>query len=170
MSWLWFALRDERPPGASIAVEATDDEGFVGHLAVWPHEAKRPKGGTRIDARAIDPEGPEAWISLVLAPPSGALFFDDPAVVEATRRALTEPAPDALSTLVLEGYRFGGAVTVTRRPGHPRLDADPFAVVYPARRLHVLAGLLGSMLPPAGPGIQRYGAGNPWPADRFATS
>jgi len=79
MSWLWFALRDDSPPGASIAVEASDDAGLVGHLAVWPRDAKRPKGGTRIDSRAIDPQGPEAWISLVLAPPSGSLFFDDPA-------------------------------------------------------------------------------------------
>jgi len=167
MSWLWFALRDERPPTASISVEVSGDAHSASYLAVWPSDAKRPKRGMRIDARAIDADGPPAWVSLVLAPPSGGVLFDDPAVVEATRRALALPWPDALSTLVLEGYRFGGSITVARTPDDPRLDADPFATVYPTLRLRVGAGLLGSMPPPVGPGIQRYGAGNPWPGKGF---
>ena len=52
--------------------------------------------------------------------------------------------------------------------GYPRrLADDPFARQFPARILRVDAGLLGTMPAPVGPGTQRYGAGNPWPWDRF---
>jgi hypothetical protein len=51
-----------------------------------------------------------------------------------------------------------------------RLGDDPFARLFPARILRVDAGLLGTMPPLVGPGTQRYGAGNPWPWDRFGSA
>jgi hypothetical protein len=92
MSWRWIALRQDRPEGAeaAVAVRALDGDP-VGFLAVWPQGAKRPHGGRRIDARAVDVSGEAAWVSLVWAPDGVWLDFDDPAVVGATRDALAQP-------------------------------------------------------------------------------
>jgi len=48
-----------------------------------------------------------------------------------------------------------------------RLGEDPFARIFPATLLAVEAGILGSVAPPTGPTIERYGSGNPWPWDQF---
>lgn len=170
MTWRWIALREDRPEGAEAAVAVRTPDGHsAGVLAVWPQGAKRPRQARRIDARAIDPSGEAAWVSLVLAPDGISLDFDDPAVVGATRDALAQPWSAAvLSTLVVEKMRFGGAVTAVRDTPR-RLQDDPFARLFPARILRVDAGLLGTMPAPVGPGTQRYGAGNPWPWDRFGS-
>ena len=170
MSWRWIALREDRPEGAETAVAVQELDGQpAGFLAVWPQGAKRPHGGRRIDARAIDASGEAAWVSLVLAPAGISLDFDDPAVVGATRDALAQPWSAAvLSTLVVDRMRFGGAVTAMRDDPR-RLADDPFARLFPARILKVDAGLLGTMPAPVGPGTQRYGAGNPWPWDQFGS-
>jgi hypothetical protein len=171
MSWRWIALRQDRPAGAEAAVGVRELDGHpVGFLAVWPQGAKRPRGGRRIDARAIDRSGEAAWVSLVLAPDGLSLDFDDPAVLGATREALAQPwSAEVLSTLVVEQMRFGGAVTAVRDDPR-RLADDPFARLFPARILRVDAGLFGTMPAPVGPGTQRYGAGNPWPWDRFGSA
>jgi hypothetical protein len=171
MTWRWIALRPDRPEGAEAAVAVREPDGHpVGFLAVWPEGARRPRQGRRIDARAIDVSGEAAWVSLVLAPEGVSLDFDDPAVVGATRDALAQPWSAAvLSTLVVERMRFGGAVTAVRDTPW-RLTDDPFARLFPARILRVDAGLLGTMPAPVGPGTQGYGAGNPWPWDRFGSA
>lgn len=168
MSWCWFAKRDERPGTAlaSAAITGLDDVPG-GFLAAWSGSDEEPDGAVRIDARAIDPFGAEAVVSLSMAPPGVSLLFDDPAVSQAIRAVLSMPPPDALSTLSRGDADFVGAVTVVHGPDLGRLGFDPFHLVFPARRLRVEAGLFGRMPAPAGPGTQRYGAGNPWPWDRF---
>jgi hypothetical protein len=171
MTWRWITLRQDRPQGAEAAVAVREPDGHpVGFLAVWRQGAKRSRQGRRIDARAIDVSGEEAWVSLVLAPDGVSLDFDDAAVVGATRGALAQPwSAGVLSTLVVEEMRFAGAVTAVRDTPR-RLADDPFAQLFPARILRVDAGLLGTMPAPVGPGTQRYGAGNPWPWDRFGSA
>lgn len=63
--------------------------------------------------------------------------------------------------------RFEGSAVVARGDQVARLADDPFARLFPARRLDVGEGVLGTVPPPAGPTIERYGSGNPWPVDRF---
>jgi hypothetical protein len=74
-----------------------------------------------------------------------------------------------VSTLVRGDSIFAGAITALPDGEPDGAVADPFGRVFPARLLRVGAGLLGSVPPPAGPVIERYGSGNPWPWDRFAT-
>ena len=45
----------------------------------------------RMDQRLLDPDGPPAWVWLVLVPPEVAPLFDDPAVSQALRRVLAGP-------------------------------------------------------------------------------
>jgi hypothetical protein len=69
MSWRWIALRQDQPQAAEAVVQVREPDGHpVGFLAVWPQGATRPREGRRIDARAIELSGEEAWVSLVLAP------------------------------------------------------------------------------------------------------
>ncbi len=75
-----------------------------------------------------------------------------------------------LSTLVVGESRFGGALTAVRDGDYARLDADPFARIFPNRILELGPGLLGRTPAPTGPGVQRYGGGEPWPSDRFVES
>ncbi len=169
MSWCWFAYRNERPTdakaSAALRTPAGDGAGF---LAAWDASESEPEGAARIDARAVDPDGEQAWISLVWAPGGVSLLFDDVAVSHAIRSVLAMVAPDALSTLTQGDDRFVGAVTVVHDDGGGRVGHDPFGAIFPARVLAVEAGLFGHMPPPAGPVTQRYGANNPWPWDRFS--
>lgn len=168
MSYLRFALRADRPDDALALARAFGPDGQpAGWLAAWAKETK-PEGAMRIDARAVDHHGPAGWLSLVLAPASGAWLFDDPAVVQALRNCLLLPPTDVLSTLLSGVTRFGGALTALYERDMVRLESDPFAQIYPGRRiLRVEAGFLGRTPTPVGPVIQRYGAGQPWPLDRF---
>ncbi len=169
MTWCWFAVRPDRPADGLASAAYTDDEGDdSGYLVAWSAEDDEPAGAARIDRRAIDPAGTEAAVSLALAPPGVSLLFDDISVSQAIRMALSMPPPDALSTLTQGDTHYVGAVTVVRGGDQGRLNYDPFGVLFPARRLQVEAGLFAQMPAPAGPVTQRYGAGNPWPFDRFA--
>ena len=47
---------------------------------------------------------------------------------------------------------------------------DPFARIFPARRLTVAAGLFGAVPAPAGPDIERHRSGAPWPYPSFAAA
>lgn len=168
MSWCWFASCDRRPPDALASAAATTPEGdSAGFLAAWAPDHDGPEGAARIDARAIDPGGPTAEVSLALAPAGVSLLFDDVAVSQAIRAVLSMPSADACSTLTLGDDRFVGAVTVVHGDDTSRLRFDPFGLLVPARIFRVDAGLFGWMPAPAGPVTQRYGAGNPWPWDRF---
>ena len=167
MSWLWFGIRS-RPPAQAYASApvATDSGSPAGFVAAWASEVKRPRGASKIDARAVDPDGPAGWVSVVVPPAEQTLPFDDPAVAEAIRRVLALPPADVCSTLSLSDDRWAGALTAMYERDS-RLDGDPFAILYPARILHVESGFLGHTPALPGPVMQRYGGGNPWPWDRF---
>jgi hypothetical protein len=169
MSRCWLALLEGRAEGADAAARAVTAEGHpAGTLAAWRQRAKPGRDARRVDERLIDPDGPPAWISLVLPPAGVRLPFDDPAVQQARRLVLLHPFPAAVSTLLRDDSHFEGAITVTHSAAEKqRLRDDPFARIFPARLLSIDAGILGSVAPPTGPTIERYGSGNPWPWDRF---
>jgi hypothetical protein len=169
MSWSWLALIDGPAEDATAQARVHDPEGTpAGWLAAWQRRAKPVRDARRIDARVIDPQGDEAWISLVRPPAGVRLAFDDLAVQQARRAVLAGPPPDAVTTLLSDASHFEGALTVARGgDAARRLADDPFARVFPARVLRVEPGLLGRVLPPCGPTIERYGSAQPWPWDRY---
>ncbi len=168
MSWCWLARCGEPGTGAVASATLSQLDGrSAGLLAAWEHDGDPPAGSAKVDPRAIDPDGDEAVVSLVLAPDRVWLPFDDPAVSGAIRAVLALPAAEVLSTLLLRDDRFVGALTAVRGAATQRLDDDPFGVIFPALRLRVGPGLLGRMPPPVGPSMQRYGSGSPWPWERF---
>jgi hypothetical protein len=169
MSWCWLALLDGPADGATAQARLHDASGApAGWLAAWQRRAKPVRHARRIDARVIDPQGEEAWISLVRPPDDVRLAFDDLAVQHARRAVLAGPPPAAVTTLLSDASHFEGALTVARGDDAvTRLADDPFARVFPARLLRVEAGLLGTVLPPCGPTIERYGSAQPWPWDRY---
>jgi hypothetical protein len=169
MSRCWLARIEGPVKGADATARAFTTDGHpAGTLAAWRQRAKPVREALRVDERLIDPDGAAAWISLVLPPPGVRLAFDDPAVQQARRLVLSHPFPAAVSTLLRDDSHFEGAITVARSPAEKhRLGEDPFARIFPATLLAVEAGILGSVEPPTGPTIERYGSGNPWPWDRF---
>ena len=139
-------------------------------LAAWRRHAKPVRHARRADARIVDPDGASARVSLVLPPAGVRLAFDDVAVQQARRDLLAGEPFDAVSTLLTDDSHFEGSILVARGENAARLGDDPFARIFPARVLHVGAGVLGRVPWPAGPTIERYGSVQPWPADRFALS
>jgi len=166
--WQWFAFRPERPNDAFATAPAFRADGAqLGFLAAWLVGAgRKPIGALGIDARAINPGGKPAWISLVLAPERSRVLFDDPAVCQAMRIVLSGSPNDVMSTLVRDSSTIGGAFTATHAPTPDALADDPFARIFPRTLLRVDGGFVGIMPAPAGPGVQRY-AGAPWPWDQF---
>jgi hypothetical protein len=168
MSWCWLALVDEWPEDATAAAWAHQPSGeCAGALAVWARRAKPVRHARRMDARLVNPDGAPASVSLVLPPTGVRLLFDDGAVQQARRAVLAGPPYDAVSSLLTDASHFEGSVTVARGDRVARLADDPFARIFPARVLDVDAGLFGSVPPPAGPTIERYGSAQPWPWERF---
>ena len=166
--WYWFAFRPEAPTDAFASAPAFRADGAqLGFLATWlVGKARKPPGALGIDARAIDPGGKAAWISLALAPERTRVLFDDPAVCHAMRMVLGGSHADVMSSLVRDPSTIGGAFTATHAPTPEGLADDPFARIFPRTLLRVDAGFVGTMPAPAGPGVQRYG-GAPWPWDHF---
>jgi hypothetical protein len=169
VSRCWLALVGGPAKGADAAARAFTTDGHpAGTLAAWRQRAKPAREALRVDERLIDTDGSAAWISLVLPPSGVRLAFDDLAVQQARRLVLLHPFPAAVSTLLRDDSHFQGAITVARSPTERRrLRDDPFALIFPATLLAVEAGILGSLAPPTGPTIERYGSGNPWPWDEF---
>jgi hypothetical protein len=169
MSRCWLALVDGPAKGADAAAPAFTTDGHpAGTLAAWRRRAKPVREALRVDDRLIDPDGEAAWISLVLPPAGVRLAFDDLAVQQARRLVLRQWFPAAVSTLLRDDSHFAGSITVAHSAVEmQRLREDPFARIFPSRLLSVEAGILGSVPPPTGPTIERYGSGNPWPWDRF---
>lgn len=140
-----------------------------GALRVWIQRAKPVREALLMDARLVDPAGAAATASVVHAPPGANLLFDDLAVQQARRDVLARLPFDGVTTLLRDSSHFAGAITVARGPEQlARLADDPFARLFPATVVDVPAGLLGTLPPPAGPTIERYGSANPWPWDRFS--
>jgi hypothetical protein len=169
MSRCWLALVEGRAPRADAAAPAfTLDGDAAGTLAAWRRPGKPVREALRVDERVIDPGGAPALISLVVAPPGVRLPFDDLAVQQARRSVLMHSRAAAVSTLLRDDSHFEGAITVCRSPDDTAcLRDDPFARIFPAKLLAIEAGILGSVPAAAGPTIERYGSGNPWPWDRF---
>jgi hypothetical protein len=170
--WCWFALVDgelsEPLAGPVLAsAQATSPAGAAqGMFVAWPAGRKPVPDALRMDARLVDPEAPGAWVSLVIAPRSVALLFDDVAVSEAMRKVLRGVSRTAVSTLVRDATTLAGAVTVSRDAGPETLRDDPFVRLYPGRVLRAGPGLFAECPAPPGPAIQRY-AGKPWPLPGF---
>lgn len=123
-----------------------------------------------VDARCLAGErvaGAYAHVC-ALACDGAALRFDEPEIQQARRDALAWWVPllgDALiclTTLALDVSRYGGAITVTRRPVD--WSNDPFARIFPGTI--VRSDLFCEVAPPAGPVIERY-AGVAWPGGSF---
>lgn len=162
----WLALVQMVPEGVVAQAEVTGSDGArAGFLVVWEATDAPMAEAAKVDPALADPHGNAADVSLVLVPFDLRIPFDDPAVSEAMRRTLARPPPSAFSTLVRGDARFAGSITARRGDGlSVAIADDPFAVVFPARRLRVGPGLVGTTPEPAGPGIQRNGSANPWPA------
>ena len=170
MSRCWLALIDGPAEDAQASAGASTLDGEeIGTLAAWVRKAKPVRSALRVDERLIDPTGEAAWISLVLAPRGVRLPFDDLAVQHARRVVLSRRPVAAVSTLLRDDSHFEGAISVARSEEGVRwLRDDPFARIFPALLLVIEPGILGSVAPPPGPTIERYGSGNPWPWDRFS--
>ncbi len=169
MSWCWLALVSQAPDSADAVAPAWDEHGApAGALAAWRRRARPLREARRADARILDPRGEGALVSLVVAPPGVRVLFDDIAVQQARRDVLARTAPDCLTTLLSDASHFEGALSAWRGAPTWLVRDDPFARVFPARRLRLGPGLLGRTPPPAGPTIERYGSARPWPWDRFA--
>ena len=174
MSYCWLVPAEHPPAGAvAWAPLSTVDARGAGGLAALPPDAPAPATAVKIDARAVDANGPPGYVSLVEAPPGTWLLFDDVAVTGAIRRALAGPPYDVVSALSQRDDRFLGALTGLHGEAPSarlRLADDPFALLFPRRLLRIGAGFLGRTPAPVGPSMQRYGAGSPWPWDRFPGS
>jgi len=161
VNWCWLALVTAAPEG--VAASATAGDGMW--LAAWNARRQPPVShAARADARIFDPHGAPAWVSFVRAPPGVKLAFDDLAVQQARRQVLAGPPSALVTTLLTDASHFEGALTAWRDGG---VHEDPFARIFPARRLQVGEGLLGNVAAPSGPVIERYGSASPWPQDRF---
>jgi hypothetical protein len=171
VSWHWLALVDERPEDATAAAPVHELDGTpAGFLAIWARRAKPLADARRVDARLLDAEGAEAHVSLVRPTLGVRLLFDDLAVQHARRTVLAALPLDGVTTLLSDASHFEGSLTVARGDGVARLADDPFARIFPARLLHVGAGVVGRLPAPAGPVIERYGSAQPWPQDRFSAA
>ncbi len=166
--WHWFAIRPEPPTDAFATAPAFRADGAqLGFLASWLlGVGRKPVGALGIDARAIDPHGESAWVSLALAPERIRVLFDDPTICQAMRLVLTGSPVDAMSTLGRDPSTIGGAFTAVHAPTPDALVDDPFTRIFPRMLLRVERGFVGRMPSPTGPGVQRY-AGAPWPWDHF---
>ncbi len=170
MTRAWLALLDSPAANADAQAALRDEDGReTGWLVGWRRQSKPVKEARRVDPRIIDPAGGEAWLSLVWPARDALVAFDDLAVQQARRRVLADGRPPAaVTTVLIDDSRFAGAITVRRGPdADARLRDDPFARVGSARVLHVDAGVVGEILLPVGPVIERHGSAQPWPWERF---
>jgi hypothetical protein len=136
-------------------------------FATWPRSPDRPDpDALRVDARLTARGGAATWVSWCRFEGDVSLPFDDGAVSQALRRRLLEPWPEAVSTMLVDWSRIAGAITTART--EREAFEDPFAAVFPRRVVRIAAGTFGAIPPPTGPGITRYGSGNPWPWDVYA--
>lgn len=171
-SWCWLGVVDEPPAGtiaSARAVDTADGEQLL--VAAWSSPRRQVPGAARVDRRVVGAGGPPMAVSLALAPSGVRVLFDDPTVVRATQAVMEQPWPAFVSTLALDAAHIAGAVTGVEADVADLWpdwwSSDPFARLFPARRLRVPAGCFRPVDPPCGPVHQRYG-GAPWPVADFA--
>jgi hypothetical protein len=134
------------------------------------HAGDGPGRRFMVDARCLAGEPvPGAYAHVcALADPGAALRFDEPEIQQVRRDAyawwigLLGDALVCLTTLAIDESRYGGAITVTRRPVAWR--DDPFARIFPGRVLRT--SLFCDVPPPPGPVVERY-SGVAWPGGAF---
>jgi hypothetical protein len=149
MTWTWLDLVD-------------------GAFRTWPKARERPTArALRVDGRLAAGGSPATWVSWCrFEDEATSLAFDDGAVSQALRRRLAAPAwPVAVSTALVDWSRIAGTITVGLDEAAVR--DDPFAAVFPRTIVRVPAGTFGAVPAPTGPGITRYGSGNPWPWSEY---
>lgn len=156
MSWLLLA---DTPVAAPLRAELQDGRWLLG----WLDQRRPHPQARRCDPRLLDPSGAAGEVSLRWPDRQRLPLFDDPAVLQARRRALAGPWPRAVSALTVDPVHFAGSVWV----GPP--DSDPFQGLGQPQVLRVGLGILGTFPRPTGPAIERY-AGAPWPAGGFSLS
>lgn len=161
MSRGWLLLSRVRVD-APLMMAIDDDE----WLAAWPVNAGSTGSKPHPDARQCDPamldaDGPAMEISLLWLAKEHMPTFDDPAVVQCRRNALSGNWGRGGCALTLDSVHFAGSVWLDT-PG-----SDPFSLVARGRQVSVGAGFFSPTMRPAGPAIERY-AGAPWPAGTFA--
>jgi hypothetical protein len=133
-------------------------------------DPRAPGRRFRADPRCFEGEPVERAYASVCATVDrdAALRFDEPEVQQVRRDALAWWLPllgadlVCVTTLALDASRYGGAITVARRPD--RFESDPFARLFPATVVET--ELFCEVPPPPGPVVERY-AGAPWPAGGF---
>jgi hypothetical protein len=133
-------------------------------------DPRTPGRRLRADPRVLEGEPVSSAFAHVCALPEcdAALRFDEPEVQQARRDALAWWLPllggelVCLTAFALDASRYGGAMTVARRPDF--FDSDPFARLFPGTV--VQTDLFCDVPPPCGPVIERR-AGVPWPGGRF---
>ena len=134
MAWHWLAFCSEQPRGALAVAELHAVDGTAaGFIAAWPRKHARPLGALGVDARAIDPAGGPAWLSVAVAPSGMRFLFDDPAVSWALRCVLARQPVRAISTLTLDSAAIGGALTAYDACPPLSQSDDPFARLFPTR-------------------------------------
>ncbi len=117
------------------------------------------------------------YASVVVDLGRAALEFDDPAVAGAIHRTLASYLPllgrrlIATSTLMSDWRTCCGALTVFEARSHAeaRMLAleDPWRSLFSGRLFRLGRAIVRRLVPPAGPGTQRYGGASPWPGGRF---
>lgn len=134
-----------------------------GAFRTWARSEARPTStALRVDGRLAEPGGPATWASWCRFDGDASLAFDDGAVTGALRRRLALPSwPVAVSTALVDWSRIAGALTLAT--DERDLRDDPFARVFPQTVVRIPPGSLGVVPAPTGPGVTRYGSGNPWP-------
>lgn len=154
-----MALLDQ--PSGDLWARAGDAV-LVGWLAAdrRPHPKAR-----RADPRVLDPDGEAAVVSLLWPDADRLPLFDDPAVVQARRRARSGPSPRCVTTFTVDSRHWAGSIWVPGPGADPR--DDPFRALGRPCILPVGAGLLGRSVAFAGPAQERY-LGAPWPGGSFS--
>lgn len=172
MTPLWLAALDHDPGADVVAILRDDADRQVALLCLW-RDAERPhESAVQADPRIYDADGRQCWVSLAVVPPAVRPLADDPMVVHARRDVLRDGRPCAVTLLTADLVSVAGSLTVARadRPGQvAALRDDPFRRLWPTRLLQVGAHILGALVRPTGPVVERY-ASQPWPYDRFRST